>query len=269
MSSNRFVFNSFRFVVPFLVGALLIACASEPEQPPPRWKSVSGTVVYRERMMLPPDSQVNVQLQDVSRMDVAATVLGESNFPARGGPPYSFELKYDPDRMEAGGRYALRASIRHYKELLFTTTEHVDPFSLAGADVSAGASGVELLVRRVGGENSEASLVSRDWRLQKLEGAELSGLQRFPSLKLDPASRQATGSTGCNRYFASYTLSESALRLGQAGVTQMACVNGMEAERAFMAMLEQVRAWEVSDGELILRDGDDGELARFRSATGL
>ncbi|HAN28766.1 MAG TPA: hypothetical protein DCP75_13790, partial [Haliea salexigens] len=36
---------------------------------------IEGTVLYRERMMLPPDAQLDIQLEDVSRADAPATVL--------------------------------------------------------------------------------------------------------------------------------------------------------------------------------------------------
>jgi len=58
--------------------------------------NVSGEVLYRERIALPPSARVILQLQDVSFADAAATVLAEQTIdPAGKGPPYAFQLSYN------------------------------------------------------------------------------------------------------------------------------------------------------------------------------
>ena len=46
--------------------------------------SIPGTVNYRERVALPPDAVVEVQLFDVSRQDVPSTVITEATLPTHG-----------------------------------------------------------------------------------------------------------------------------------------------------------------------------------------
>ena len=46
--------------------------------------SIPGTVNYRERVALPPDAVVEVQLFDVSRQDVSLTVITETTLPTHG-----------------------------------------------------------------------------------------------------------------------------------------------------------------------------------------
>ena len=121
---------------------LLVACSPAPEEPEPP-SVISGTVVYRERMALPPDAMVTVRLEDVSRMDVAAELLAETRFPAESGPPYAFSLAFDPGQVLEGRRYALRASISLGDRLMFTSTDHLPAFEQT--------EGVEILVRRTGG----------------------------------------------------------------------------------------------------------------------
>ncbi len=72
---------------------------------------IEGTVAYRERMMLPPGAQLEVQLEDISKADAMATVLATVIIPAEGGPPYPFAIEYDPTTIDERLRYALRATI--------------------------------------------------------------------------------------------------------------------------------------------------------------
>jgi heat shock protein HslJ len=76
------------------------------------------------------------------------------------------------------------------------------------------------------------------------------------------------GSTGCNRFTASYTIDGDALELGQIASTRMACPPpGDGVEREYVTALEQVAAWSVEDEELVLHDGDHEEVLRFAVAT--
>ena len=101
---------------------------------------IEGTVFYRERMMLPPGIEVEVQLQDISRPDAMATVLASALLTPQGGPPYEFGIDYDPAAIVSGMTYALRATITHNDQLLFTSTEYINPFQ---------GNPVEILVQRV------------------------------------------------------------------------------------------------------------------------
>ncbi|MEJ7809513.1 MAG: YbaY family lipoprotein [Gemmatimonadaceae bacterium] len=122
---------------------LLAACASAPG--PSGTARVTGTVLYRERIALPPDAIVTVQLQDVSRQDVAATVLAEQVIRTEGRQvPFSFALEYDPAAIQSNHRYVVRATIRSGDTLLFTTTQS---YPVLGAD---GLSNAEIVVQRVG-----------------------------------------------------------------------------------------------------------------------
>jgi len=109
--------------------------------------TVTGTVLYRERIALPATAQVNVQLQDVSRADAAATILAEQTLDTAGkGPPYAFTLTYDPAQIRENGTYVVRATIRVGDQLLFTTTDQSRVITQGHPP-----SNIELLVRRAGG----------------------------------------------------------------------------------------------------------------------
>jgi putative lipoprotein len=112
---------------------LLSACSnqSEPKQAPDNslLRVISGEVWYRERIALPPGAKVIVTLEDQSRADAAATVLTDYTHIVDGQGPYRFRLVYDPAAIDERMTYGLRARIEHEGKLLFTSTEHIDPFA--------------------------------------------------------------------------------------------------------------------------------------------
>jgi heat shock protein HslJ len=113
---------------------------------------------------------------------------------------------------------------------------------------------------------SNASLDDREWALVELGevAASLGAGGRPATIQFDPTTSRATGFAGCNRYSAGYTLTGDSLTFGPAIATKMACAEGDELERDYLAMLPSIRSYALSDSTLIL-NGPDGPLARFRA----
>ena len=59
--------------------------------------SVSGAIVYRERIALPPDAVVSVRIQNESLMDAPPemTIVGEEFITDPGQVPIPYEVFYD------------------------------------------------------------------------------------------------------------------------------------------------------------------------------
>jgi putative lipoprotein len=103
---------------------------------------VTGTVGYRERIMLPPSAVVKVQLVDVSRADAPAMVIGEQSFDIGGkGAPYQFVIAYDPAKIEANHTYAVQARIEVGGKLRFISDQRY-PVITRGAPTK-----VDILVK--------------------------------------------------------------------------------------------------------------------------
>jgi uncharacterized lipoprotein YbaY len=83
--------------------------------------TLEGTAAYRERIALPPDAVFEAVLQDISRADAPAKVLGRAIIDPAGQPPFRFEIAYDDAAVQPGRRHTVRASVRHQGRLLFTT----------------------------------------------------------------------------------------------------------------------------------------------------
>lgn len=83
--------------------------------------TLQGTATYRERLMLPPDAAFEAQLQDISRVDAPAAVIGRARLDPAGQPPFRFSIDFDDAAIGPRGRYAVRATVTHQRRLLFTT----------------------------------------------------------------------------------------------------------------------------------------------------
>ncbi|AGT11144.1 YbaY family lipoprotein [Paracoccus aminophilus] len=106
-----------------LVAAAVLSLAA-CEAPAAKTETVSGSVIYRERMALPPGAEVSVQLVDVSRADAPSITLAETTIQPKSQVPIPYVLSYDPARIESGHSYALQARISDQGKLLFINTTH-------------------------------------------------------------------------------------------------------------------------------------------------
>jgi putative lipoprotein len=129
----------------------LVACNPDlPGDPAPKGdgtsanlSQVTGTLMYRERMALPPDAVAEVWLLDTSLADVPAVEIAYQRIEGPGNPPIPFVLEYDAQQIKEGMQYSVRATIRHAGQLLFTSDTHY-PVLTRGAGNTA-----DLLLIRV------------------------------------------------------------------------------------------------------------------------
>ncbi|MER2536371.1 MAG: YbaY family lipoprotein, partial [Rhizobiaceae bacterium] len=77
-------------LTPLLVSGLLMPTIGLAEE-----KKVSGEASYRERIALPPNAVLTVQLADVSLADAPAGIVAVQTISPAGQVPISFELSFD------------------------------------------------------------------------------------------------------------------------------------------------------------------------------
>lgn len=104
---------------------------------------VEGQLTYGERLALPADAIVRVELRDVSRADAPATSLASQTIPTGSGPPYAFALVALRDAVAPRAALTVFAEIRHEGRLLFITDTH-------NAVPLDGASALEIRLAAVG-----------------------------------------------------------------------------------------------------------------------
>src|SRR5687767_10749075 len=95
---------------------------------------------------------------------------------------------------------------------------------------------------------SSPPLEGTPWVLSS--GLDVSGWEQVaPSATF--ADGRMSGSNGCNRYSASYTLDGDTLELGQAMSTKVGCTPlADQVQSAFTAALERVASYRIEDAEL-------------------
>lgn len=225
--------------------------------------TVNGSATYRERIALPPGATFEAIIEDSSRADAPAMVLGRFGPVPAGSPPFAFQIEYDDAAIVPGHRYGVRASVRHEGRLLFTTDRHVPAF--------AGEKPVTITMVRVkdapAKPASQASLRNTYWKLVAQNGkpAVVAKGQREPHIILKGDEFRVSGSGGCNNIVGSFTLEGDRLKFSGMGSTMMMCPEGMEQEREFLKMLENVARYRIGGEALTLADDKGRAIAKFRA----
>ncbi len=229
--------------------------------------SISGTASYRERIALPSDASFEATVEDVSRADVRAIVIGRTAFTPAGQVPIRFEVPYDASAVQTGHRYVVRARVLRGDTLMYTTTTAYPVLGEGG-----GAGPVTLALERVAKHTvspaiPDRALVNTYWKLVELSATPASAgdRQREPHLILQAQDNRLAGSGGCNRLIGAYTLSGAQLSFGQVASTRMACAEGMEQEQRFLAALETVRSYSIAGNALTLDDAAGLVVAKFEA----
>lgn len=124
-----------------------------------------------------------------------------------------------------------------------------------------------LLMAGCGDDDGSGDLTSLDgtsWTLVAGSGV------TFPNdvaLTIQFDGGTASGSGGCNRFTGSYEEDGNSLSLGRVASTRMACPEEiMDAENAYLSVLESVSSWSATDSELVLSDSSGQELLRYDAA---
>ncbi|TCM78373.1 META domain-containing protein [Rhodovulum steppense] len=83
--------------------------------------TLTGRAMIDTRMALPTGLTFEAVIEDISRADAPATVIGRTVIENPGQPPIDFAIDYDPADLRPQAIYSLRATIRRGDALMFTT----------------------------------------------------------------------------------------------------------------------------------------------------
>ena len=85
--------------------------------------NVPGTANIRQRIALPNNAVVTMQLADVSRAGAPGQVIAEQSFSANGAQaPFPFTLQYDKARITTTGVYIVQGNIKINGQVRYSTT---------------------------------------------------------------------------------------------------------------------------------------------------
>ncbi|MFY0664543.1 MAG: YbaY family lipoprotein [Natronospirillum sp.] len=99
-----------------LIG-LLVGCSSDNESAESAEsdartvQTVSGEAHFLERIGMPPDAYLVVQLIDLGLSDPSRALIAEQRLVDAGNPPYAFTLEFEAARLQAERQYGLQLSL--------------------------------------------------------------------------------------------------------------------------------------------------------------
>jgi putative lipoprotein len=239
---------------------------------------LTGTVVYRERMALPPGGRVEVRLEDVTEVGAPAEEVASQTIATDGKQvPIAFELHYPLNGIQPTHRYAVRASIVSADgELLFTSAEHKAVFTDGATQRD-----IEIEVQRAGvrppsepgapaaddaARGSSTPLPGGTWRLvaiQRPGGAE-QPVVADPRYTVAFAEGKLSGVADCNRYSGGYEQPATGeLKVSPIAATRMAC-SAASIDSEFLRALDGAKRFEERGDRLRLSYGDGGVLTFVR-----
>jgi uncharacterized lipoprotein YbaY len=121
-----------------------VGCASAPPANPDE-PAITGRAHYRARILMPAAAVFEATVEDVSRADAPAVVIGQVRMTRLDPPPFRFRIPYDPAKVVPGHRYVVRARITLDEVTRFRTVTAVP---VLGSD---GLKQVELQLEGEGG----------------------------------------------------------------------------------------------------------------------
>lgn len=215
---------------------------------------VTGTAAYLERIAVPQEAELVVELLDTSLQDVAAVQLSAQRF-ALVGVPQDFALSYDPALIGEEMTYTVSARIEQNGEVLFRSTA-AHPVLTRGA-----GDHVEVVMQMMPAPE-DISLEGTRWLVVEIAGIPVE-TEQPPEILFDAG--RVSVATGCNRFAGTAKIEGDALRFADnlAG-TLMACPPPMDAqEEAVLQALPLVEGYSLVDGQLDLTGPGGAVLMRL------
>lgn len=84
--------------------------------------AVSGTISVRERVAIPANAVVTVQIAELPAAGRPAVVIAEQRFTTNGAqPPYRYSISYDTTRIDNAKQYTTQANISVSGQARYTT----------------------------------------------------------------------------------------------------------------------------------------------------
>lgn len=182
-------------------------------------KFLDVTVTYRERIALPPDAVVEVELLDTSRADAPSIRMSSQRFRMT-AVPQSFQIGYDAALIDDRFTYSVAAKILSGDATLFRSTTATPALTRDAPDA------VELILekmQRTSSANTATNTITgASWVVYEIGGRALVA-ENPPTLQFDEAGRFGLFA-GCNRFAGSAVIDAGTIEFPDnfAG-TLMAC----------------------------------------------
>lgn len=180
---------------------------------------VDVTVSYRERIALPPDAELHVEIQNVSRADAPATIVADQRVPVS-RVPITVRLDVDGSFVDQRHSYSARGAIYSADKVLFHSTT-VTPVLTRGAPDAVDLRLVKADTPSTGSVPGNP-LAGVEWEVFELGGRMLI-LEDVPTIAFDSDGRFGLYG-GCNRFTGKATIDDGSIAfLAKTTGTRQAC----------------------------------------------
>jgi putative lipoprotein len=235
-------------------------------------QSVTGSVTYLQRIALPDNAEVVVelQLQDVSNPAAPAMVVTSQHISNPGQVPVKFALFFDDKTIKSDRHYVVDAKIKLNDNVLFYTDKPYPVLTLENpnhAELVLAMSNDKALAALL--PTTQVRLEETYWKLVQLGAdtiASSKNTKRHPFMRLETKSSRVNGTGGCNFIMGSYELDKSTLVFDKNFITTlMSCPSGMDTDIKFTNALKLVATYKIDEDHLYLYDEKGQELAEFKA----
>lgn len=223
-------------------------------------KNLSVSVSYRERVALPTDAELDVQLVGTPKAGGTTKRIASQRI-SMTRVPMTITLPYDGNVIDSEYQYTVVSSIWSSGERPFHKTQTVDVLDQTNPDA------VDVQLMMVANENNPMpgmqSVAGIEWAVTEVKGE--------PWPKAEPATlmidtlANVSVFAGCNHFRGRALLSDGALEFPEnfAG-TLMACPDDIEAlERKFLRSLGEVSAYVRYGAGLVMTDAQGRAVLHF------
>ena len=109
------------------------------------------------------------------------------------------------------------------------------------------------------------------WKLDSYVNLQGNKVKVLPDTEVTAQFKDGTvnGSSGCNSYFGSYTISGTAITFGPIGMTEMYCAEPegiMEQENGYLAALQSVEGFTINGNKLEMTNAQGTLVLVFAAA---
>ncbi len=157
--------------------------------------------------------------------------------------------------------YCDPAEIMDQETRLLDWLQKAETFEMLGEQLVIHTSEGDLVFNKA----QNTALEGTNWQLSGLvENDAVSSTIVDEKITLKFENGQVNGSSGCNLYFADYTLDGEKVTLGTLGGTEMACEDEIaQREAAFLTALGQTAGYQIERTTLTLLDANGNALMSF------
>jgi putative lipoprotein len=221
-------------------------------------RTVDVTVTYRERIALPPDAELELEIADISRADAPSVTLVYSRMSIQ-RVPMTVTLGTEEDQLDERFTYSVRGRIYSGDTVIFRSDTVTPVFTRDAPD--------EVTLVLIQGEQPQASnpIAGINWMMFETGGRMFVG-DDAPTLVFDTDGSFALYG-GCNRFVGKATIGDGTIEFPEAFAgTRMACVPAREGlERSVLNAISNTTGY-VRSGDLLTFINEAGvSVLRFRN----